>query len=316
MEAGAGEDSLSVSVVIAATSGLRTLPACLSALADRWDDRLDVLVVSADEPPHALRSRFEGVRWIAAQGSLVPELWADGIAAATGQIVALTTADHRPAPGWVQKIRAAHASTAAVAIGGRIVPPAKAKLLCWAAWFLRYSELARWQEPREIPDPAADNASYQRAVLRRYAALYRDGFWEPAVHKAMRSDGERLRFDPEIVVTLQGTPGLAAFLVQRLRHGIEFGSWRAMEFSSFRRIAAILLSPLIPVVFFAKIVARVVRLQRHGLQFLLATPLLMALILAWSAGEAIGYVSAPWRWAAHAAARFGYWRPAATRSEG
>lgn len=286
-----------LSIVMAAGEGSRGLTACLESLGRQRNEAIEVLIVTADPALLEAAARFEWTRSVPSDGHLVPELWRDGIDAARGDLVALTTADHIPDRGWVQAILASQSSCNAAAIGGLIAPPDRS-VVCRAVWFLRYSGLALTHGARDVSDLAADNVSYKRAALVRHAAAYRDGFWEPAVHQRMIASGERLKFDPSITVTLGSAPPPGRFLVQRFRHGIRFGRWRAREFHSATRVAAIIVAPLIPIVFLAKIARRAVRLPGLRLQFALSLPALVCLVVAWSLGEARGYVSAPWRPAA------------------
>ena len=286
-----------LSIVVAAGGGSRGLSACLEALAEQQGGVTEVLVVAADpQLPGAVR-RTEWVRSVPSSGELVPELWRDGIDAARGELVALTTADHVPDRAWVQTILALHSSSDAVAIGGPVSGPDRGTLVL-AIWFLRYGGLALIRGARDISDLAADNTSYKRAALVRHASAYRDGFWEPAVHRRMIASGERLRFDPSLSVKLGFAPRFGRFLSQRFRHGIHFGRWRAVEFRTATRIAAITLTPLIPLVFLTKIACRALRLRGLRLPFVISLPVLACLVLAWSLGEAWGYLSARWRGAA------------------
>src|SRR5262249_28186385 len=134
-------------------------------------------------------------------GALVPELWAAGMKAATGDAVAITTSHFVPAPGWAAAAVGAMARTPAPAAGGPIPPPRGGSACDWATYFQRYSAYLALRDagkPRDVDDVAGDNAWYRRAVLDEHADLVRDGFWELDLHRRLAKAHRPLAWVPEM----------------------------------------------------------------------------------------------------------------------
>ena len=100
-----------LSIIVAASEGSNGLTTCLNALAPQRREGVEILVVAADQESLEGVERLGAARKVRSAGRLVPEIWRDGIDAARGDLVALTTADHVPDRGWVRAILASHSSS-------------------------------------------------------------------------------------------------------------------------------------------------------------------------------------------------------------
>lgn len=247
-----------------------SVEACLAALAGQAED---AEVIVEDRP-----------------GALVPELWRDGIDASSGAIVALTISPMRPAPDWVERLRECLAEDEVVA--GAIEPGKGLRVVDWAEYFCRYARdmlpFARHENP-EIP---GDNCAYRRGLLERTRELRRDGFWEPEVNRALRSEGVRLWHDPSVVVHMGRSAGFGAFVRQRLVHGREYGRQRGARFRRERNLAGVGLAFAVPFLLAVRTAREVFSRRRLRARFLLALPVLLAFDAAWAVGEARGHVDA------------------------
>jgi hypothetical protein len=280
-----------IAVIIAVWGDAAGLDDCLAALERQRDDNTSVIVVSAVSLPAALRSRYsQAVQLDARPDALVPQLWAMGIARATAPIVAITTSHFTPAPDYVAAVRAAPARLDAVGIGGRIDPPRGGSIMGWATYFLRYSAYLSWDHEKDVTDLAGDNASYKRAAVVAHARFMHDGFWEQSFHHAVVAEGQTLRFVPQIRVTQRAAFGLRRFIVQRFRHGVQFGLTRLQGASRSTRLARTLALPLVPVVLFVRIAGRVLHSRRDFGAFVRCLPVLLIFVFAWSVGEAVGTI--------------------------
>jgi hypothetical protein len=257
-----------VSIVVASNGAPGSVEACLAALSGQVDGA-EVIV---QERP----------------GALVPELWRDGIDAATGEIVALTISPMRPGPDWVARIR--ERLTEDEVVAGAIEPGEGLRVVDWAEYFCRYARDMRPFARRENPEIPGDNCAYRRALLERTRELYRDGFWEPEVNRALRASGVTLWHDPSVVVYQGRSAGFGAFFRQRLDHGRAYGRQRGARFGAARNAVGVALAVVVPFVLVIRTAGEVLSRGRFRTRLLLASPALLAFDAAWAAGEAMGHL--------------------------
>lgn len=225
-----------------------------------------------------------------ASGSLIPELWRDGILAAKAERVALGTGHCIPDTNWVNQLLALDMSEFP-GIGGVIVNDQRSNSRDWAIYILRYISFAEPQQKREIHEIAADNAIYRREDVLKHADLLKIGFWEPSFHARFRQADMTLRLEPELRVIHRNRYTSWQFFVQRLAHGKEFGLARARLISRSRRLLLILLSPLLPLLFLKRIISTVSIHGKFKPKLFTSSPWLLFFLLAWGLGEARGYLS-------------------------
>ncbi len=219
---------------------------------------------------------------------LVPEQWRDGIDGADGEIVCLTISAMRPGPGWLDT--AWRLSRDADAVGGAIEPGDDLRLRDWAEYFCRYARDMLPFPARETVDFPGDNAVYRRDALAATRDVYRDGFWELEVNRALRDKGYRLWHSPELVVYQGRSAGFGAFMRQRLVHGRKYGRQRGARFSTARNVAGVPAAVVVPIVLLARTFREVFSRRRLRLRLVAATPMLLAYDIAWAAGEAAGHL--------------------------
>jgi hypothetical protein len=219
---------------------------------------------------------------------LVPEQWRDGIDGADGEIVCLTISAMRPGPGWLDT--AWRLSREADAVGGAIEPGDDLRLRDWAEYFCRYARDMLPFPARETVDFPGDNAVYRREALRATHDVFRDGFWELEVNRALRAKGYRLRHSPELVVHQARSAGFRAFIRQRLVHGRKYGRQRGAGFSTARNLLGIPAAAVVPAVLLARTFREVFSRRRLRLRLVAAAPLLLAYDVAWAVGEAAGHL--------------------------
>jgi hypothetical protein len=277
-----------ISVVIGSSAPSASLEACLTGLERQLDDRVEVLVHEAVVSSPALRERFGWARFIHSPGALVPELWRDGIDRARGRIVALTIAQMVPAPDWIEQIRVLLDRHDAV--GGAIDPGSRLRPTDWGEYFCRYARDMRPFDGRESIDLPGDNAAYKRALLEDVRDSYRNGFWEPEVHKRLEARGSTLWHAPELLVRQGRSAGWRAFARQRLRHGREYGHQRGTGFGKGRLAVGVLASPMIPLVMTARVLREVSSRRRLRGRAVAVLPIVFSFNLVWAVAEALGYV--------------------------
>ena len=276
-----------VTVVIGSNAPPERLAACLEALEPQREG-VEVLVQEGHPSPAELRERFPWADFAAAAERLVPEHWRDGIDRASGDIVALTIAQMIPAADWIATMRTLHADHDVV--GGAIEPGPGLRLVDWGEYFCRYSrDMPPFQE-RESLDLAGDNAAYPRSRLEDVREAYRDGFWEPEVHRRLASHGVELWQTPALLVRQGRSAGSGTFIRQRLEHGRSHGRQRGSRGGLLQNLVRVIAAPLVPFVMTVRVGRLVFAKGRFRARLLAALPLVFAFNVAWALGEAVGHV--------------------------
>jgi hypothetical protein len=286
----ASPDSPPVSVVVASVGPREALEACLAALEPQVDGA-EVLVCDGHANAAALAGRFGWARFEERPTRLVPELWRDGIGLSSGRIVALTISAMVPEPDWIEAIKAALAEHDVV--GGAIDPGTRLRLSDWAEYFCRYVRDMRPFSAHEcVEHLPGDNAAYKRELLERTSELYRDGFWEPVIHRRLAEEGVLVWHQPDLVVRQGRSAGVRAFVRQRLVHGRAHGAKRGARFGFGRNVAGVLGAPLVPALLTLRIFREVAAKGRYRLRAVAALPLVLAYNVAWAVGESLGHIDA------------------------
>jgi hypothetical protein len=298
-----------LSVVVTIVDGGASLERCLTALAAQVDPPpLDILVPYDDTIAGIapLAARFPDVRFLpmgrvptrnsatgpSGQHELFDRRRSVGLAAATGELVAILEDRGAPRPDWARTMQRLHAELPHAVIGGA-VDNALDRTLNWALFFC---DFARYQPPFAAGprDYVTDvNVCYKRRALDATCDLWAERYHETTVHWALQRAGEKLYLSPELVVDERREAlRLGTLLRERLSWGRLFAYTRAREQPLGTRLAYAALAPLLPLLLFA----RQLRLQaaRRGTpgRFLRAAPAILALLAAWSAGELLGYLTA------------------------
>lgn len=285
-----------LSVVLASQNALNSVADCLSEIENQGVDiAIEILVVdnSSDGTQDLIARDFPNVKLVRAPiNKLIPELWGIGIDLSLGDLIAVTTTHFVPAKNWIDEIIKAHDSECA-GIGGAIENDDRAGLVSWAVYFCRYSRYMLPFARQNTHDFAADNASYKRTELDRVKHAMANGFWEAFVHQEMIQERMELVLSPRIVVYHTDSFKFSDFISQRFWHGKQFGSSRATRIPGVKRIALVLLSPLIPFVHLYRITRRVFVRKQNVVKYLLSLPILMLFLASWSFGEFIGYLRKP-----------------------
>ena len=136
-------------------------------------------------------------------------------------------------------------ATRAAAVGGSIAPGPGLSAFDRAVYLHRYVHYMP-PAPSHGPDPPGDNALYRRERLCGLGSLWRAGFWEPAIHRALRDRGEALAFAPTALVEFRGGCRVLSTLRRRLAHGRQYGAWRARERGLSGRLIRSAFAPAVP----------------------------------------------------------------------
>jgi hypothetical protein len=221
------------------------------------------------------------------RGRLAPELWREGLEATDRPLVALSTTAMSPTPGWRRAMVERLETTGAAVVGGPIQPQADDPV-SKAIFLLRYiNYLPPVIDPARV-EPPGDNAVYRRDRLEGLQPLWKEGFWEVEIHRALRARGERTTMAGEGVVKHHGEGHLFGLILSRHAHARRYGASRARDLAPAQRLMRIAAAPLVPLVLLGRIVLGLRARGESLVPWLPALPALLLLLVAWSLGEARG----------------------------
>lgn len=286
-----------LSVIIASISGAGHLELCLDALrSQRGDIRAEVIVADRVGRPvvELVERKYPEVRLIRFDDpQSVPALRGAGILASHGDIVAITEDHCIPDTEWYQSLVAAHRNHQGPAIGGAVDNGATDRVIDWAVYFCEYSNFMSPVPAGVVHDLPGPNVSYKRSELMKMEEMLRDGYWETFLHWRLESEGHELWSDPTINVIHQKSFEFPSFFAERFHYGRAFAGTRNETVSPGRRLFYLIFSPLLPPILMLRIARRVLGRGRRRREFVMSLPYIAAFMLAWAAGEWVGYAFGP-----------------------
>lgn len=284
-----------LSVIIVSYNARKTIEDCLGSLEEQETSKaFEVILVdsSTDDTASLVENQFPNVKLRRFSERKFPgDARNIGISMAMGKIIAFIDADCRAEPNWIEEIVNAHQSPH-IAIGGAVGNANPESYVGWAAYF---SELSRWMPETQhqwMDDIGAGIMSYKREIFDQYGGFTADGYGSDTdFHWRLEKHGQRLRFVPSILVSHHNHEDFGVFLRHAVFHGRNFARVRIRSegFSTWKRLAYVFFSPLIPVRIFSKICLNNIKNRVYFDQFLKASPLLALGVICWSLGEVIGY---------------------------
>lgn len=280
-----------LTVIIAVSEGEANLTELLDRITEVGEGKAEFIFCVAGSVPHILRSQQLWRILQADSLSLVPHLWRDGILAGKSERIALTTAQFLPPKNWIDNLLTADLDSW-VAIGGPIENDPAPNTVRWAVYFLRYIKFAPPAFTGTVKEIAADNAIYRRSEILKYSDLLKEGFWEPSFHYCFHRAGQRLGLDQRLLTYYKGHHHPGRFMVQRYAHGREFGYSRSQNSHKLVQLIYLVAAPLVPLVLLSKIAGRTFKRWRYLPKLFRSLPWLILFCIAWSVGEARGYLDA------------------------
>jgi hypothetical protein len=280
-----------LSVVIASVNGMPYLGRCLDALAEHCPQAEVVVADWTDESTRAaVKEGWPSVKLLSFdQPMAIPQLRARGVFTATAPVVALIEDHCLVTPAWGERLAAAHSAGHGV-VGGPIRNAATDRIRDWAAFFCEYSAVMEPMPTGPVQGLPGMNVSYDRQALAAIDDLLREGRWENWLHPRLRERGFELWCEPAAVVEHDKGFELGEFLSQRYHYSRSYAGMRNPELGRRRTVYA-LGAPLLVPLLYARMAQNVFSRRRARKEFLLATPLVLAYVVVWAFGEAIGYVA-------------------------
>jgi GT2 family glycosyltransferase len=285
-----------VSVIIASYNAVTTIGDTLESLERQTARRqCEIIVVdsSTDGTAAFVKEHFPGARLLEfSNRKFCGDARNAGIRVARGRIIALTDADCRVGPSWLENIIRAHQGPHPV-VGGAIACGNPQSYVGWGAYFTEFSQWQPSGAPRFVADTAGANVSYQKGLFEAHGAFIEGTYCsDTEFHWRLAGEGHRIRFDPSIVVFHRNLERLGRFLRHEFYHGMSFAGMRcrARAFSFARRTLYALLSPFIFLKLLAWNAIRSILFGAYRASYVKALPVTALGILCWVVGETAGYV--------------------------
>lgn len=289
-------DAPALSVVVPSVNGIDDLSGTLEALErQRTDVPIEILVVDrlGADLRDQVRARFPLVKILEVPpDATIPAMRAVAFRAAAAPSVAVIE-DHVIVPdGWAKALLAAQTPSTPV-VAGAVENAATERLVDWAAYLCEYSHCT----PPLPAGPAewltGNNVVYPKTLLDRYQSVIESGGWENRLHDAFKTDGIPLTCRPEIVVGHKMHYTFGLYMSQRYLYSRSYAGARSEGAGFAKRMTMGLASLALPPILFWRTVSRIRAKGRHLGELARSLPLLVMFVVAWAAGEAVGYVAGP-----------------------
>ena len=284
----------SVAVAIVCICSSSHLERCLEALRGQLGVPAFEVVVCHDPDIaglDAIATRYPRVRIFANAGVRSPfELASAALRAVEADVVLLTEDHCVPDRKWVRNMLDARAPDRA-AIGGRVEVHAGASALDWAFYFVDFFPYAAPVRAGPSTNLSACNIAYDRERLDAVRDLWGTRFQQTEVNGALSERFGTLWMAPGSVVTMHRSVSARDAFYERYAFGRLFACERIGHVSTPQRWLYVALTPALPVVLLARMMAKAMRSPSRALAFVRALAPLVTMVLCWSWGEWLGYLS-------------------------
>ncbi len=269
-------------MIVTSYKSPETLRACLAAITAQAGPEDEIVV--ADCSPEKPRIGDERVKLIHfCEPRSVPEMRWAALRATDRELVAAVESRCVPAPDWLRRLAEAHAQYSSAAGIGGPVSAAPATRMEDGLYFCEYGRYAPPVECGPSTDLSGANLSYKRAFLEQESDLLDAGCWETLIHLRWRERGVMLALCGA-EVRFVNAMRFGTMLRQRFDYG--------RNYAAARRVSKLLFaaaSPLLPFLLTFRL-ARSAKKKGLARRFLRAAGYVFLLNVAWSAGEACGYL--------------------------
>jgi hypothetical protein len=232
------------------------------------------------------------VRFVSNEGQRTPlELASRAIRETTGDVVLLTEDHCIPSPDWVRRMVEALVPGCAAA-GGLVLQRAGVSATDFAFYFVDFFRYAEPATDGPSPTLTVCNVAYRRPDLDQIQdPPWREFFHETAVNSALRAKFGPLRLTPDGRVVMSRHVKLGDAIRERYAFGRLFGSTRLASATPAMRLAYRLLAPALPPILLGRMLGKGLQSRQLFVDVLRSIVPLTLMVLAWSLGEWLGYLT-------------------------
>ena len=292
-----GTSVIDLSILIASRNASETIQQCLQSLDDQQTDHAyEVIIVdsSVDQTPEIIKKFYPHFTLLEfSERKYCGDARNIGISRAKGNLIAFIDADCTVSTNWIDNVILAHREPY-LAIGGAIANGNKDDYVGWAAYFTEFSKWMPTENSCFFEDVAGASMTYKKQVFQRFGYLIEGTYGsDTEFHWRMAGAGEKIRFNPSLVVYHHNISNLKSFLSHEFIHGRYFGRVRARHksFSTFRKYAYAILFPLIIGKLSFKLVQNNISNPVYLRHFIRCLPIVLLGPVSWTFGEIAGYLS-------------------------
>ena len=176
-------------------------------------------------------------------------------------------------------------------VGGRVEVAPGVTATDWAFYFVDFFRYAGPLPEGPSPSLTVCNVSYKRDQLASVRDLWETFFMEPVVNDALSERYGELWLHSESEVVMKRHVTFRDAVYERYAFGRLFGRTRNGFCSTGMRIFYTVFSPALPFLLLGRMAKAALRSPRLALSFLRALPALTVMVLSWTWGEWLGYVT-------------------------
>jgi len=284
----------SITVAVVGICGASHALRCLEALG-RQVDAPDFDVVLVHDPNlrdmERIAEQHPDVTIVNNENQRSPlELAARAMHEATGEIVLLTEDHCIPQPDWVATL-VGSLQPGRAAVGGVVQADDTIRSVDWAFYLVDFFRYMPPVEAGPSPSLTVCNVAYRKADVDQISSLWQTIFHETAINDALKNRFGVLWLDPKAVVRMRRTVRLWDAVYERYAFGRLFGCTRLEFCGPWRRAYYALFAPALPLLLMARMAAKVMRRRSSAAAFARGLPVLLLMVLAWSWGEWLGYLT-------------------------
>ena len=284
---------ISIVTVVTEDRGLDSIFGLLDSFLPQEDDvDFEFIVVDedSDQRKKIFDERFPWVELVQTSRLMpVPQMRNIALPHIRGEIIAFVE-DHVLLPGGYLKCVVDLFSRGHRAVGGPVENANPQSLASCVQHFCEYHNFLSTVTEGEVEDLPGSNFAYHEDVLEMLGSFPEGKYGvETHLHNRAKKDGTGLYFCHGLGVHHINETSIAAVMSRRFKYGRLFAARR--EFPAWKRLAYVVLSPLIVPLEYMRILKHVRQDRACVKRFVRCTPLLLPTLFVWMAGECVGYLA-------------------------
>lgn len=283
--------------IIVGVFGLKGIDAIFNALdsflPQEGDIEFEFIVVDVanEQRERIYRERFPWIKLIKIEKLIhEPHMRNIALQQAQGDII-LFTEDHVLFPHNYLKTIVKAFSEGHVIVGGPVLNANPEVFFGWVQYFLEYNKWFPGVRQEIIEDLPGCNYAYHIDLVKKLGPFPEEQIrLDTNFHKIAREKGNKLSYYHDLKIAHINDGKIKNIFIQRFQFGRLFAARRG--FAVWKRIAYIILSPVIAILEYIRIINHSRHDRTYLIKLIQTTPLLLPALFIWMAGECVGYITA------------------------